>query len=247
MRPPAGGRRRSKGVGLRSGGDREPGYLLVQATLLPALGVWFRWTLEGLESIPSTGPAIIACNHIAYLDPLAVGFAIDRAGRRPRFLTKAELFADARIGWILRATHQIEVRRGTIDAAAALDRAVAALGAGEVVVIFPEGTVTTDPDLRPMPAKSGTVRLALRSRAPLIPCAVWGTANVWPKGAYKKSWRPRQDIVVRVGEPMAIEGDPESRADRYRAGEQIMDAIAALVASIKPVVPDGRRPLERPA
>lgn len=116
-----------------------------------------------------------------------------------------------------------------------------------MVVIFPEGTVTTDPDLEPMAAKSGAARLALRSQAPLIPCAVWGTANVWPKGAYSKRWRPGQDILVRIGRPMAIEGSPESKLEWQAAGQKIMEQIGILVSGLRPLVPDARRPLRRPA
>ena len=227
--------------------DWEPGYLLVRATLVPALAAWFRWNIEGTENIPRRGPAIVACNHISYLDPLAVGCAIIGAGRHPRFLAKSELFADRRIRWALNATRQIEVKRGTVHATSALDRAADALERGEVVVIFPEGTVTTDPDLAPMPAKSGAVRLALRSRAPLIPAAVWGTANVWPKGDYARRWRPGQNLLVRFGAAIEVAGDPNSRADSVEAGERIMDAIAVLVSSLKPIVPDDRRPLKRSA
>jgi 1-acyl-sn-glycerol-3-phosphate acyltransferase len=224
---------------------REPAFRLVETVLVPLLGAWFRWHLEGLDNIPGAGPAIIASNHIAYLDPLAVGYAVVRAGRRPRFLAKSELFADRRIGPMLRATGQIEVLRGTARAREALGSALSALAQGEVVVIFPEGTVTTDPDLKPMAARSGAVRLALRSRAPLIPCAVWGTANVWPKGDYRKSWRPGQDLLVRVGEPMLIEGDPDAPVAWRAAGERIMGALAGLVAGLQPVVADARRPSHR--
>ena len=215
--------------------------------LVPFLGVWFRWSIEGLGNIPPSGPVILACNHVSYLDPLAIGYAVVRAGRRPRFLTKSELFQDRRIGWILRATRQIEVRRGTTEASIALTHALDALRRGEVVVIFPEGTVTMDPDLKPMAARSGAVRLALASHAPLIPCAVWGTANVWPKGNYAKRWRPGQTILVRVGRPMEIEGSTESHAEVRAAGQMIMGQIAELVASLKPILPDRRRPLERSA
>jgi 1-acyl-sn-glycerol-3-phosphate acyltransferase len=215
--------------------------------LLPALGVWFRWTIEGSANLPQRGPAILACNHVAYLDPLAIAYAVHKAGRRPRFLTKSELFRDRRIGWALRATRQIEVRRGTVHASSALDRALDALRAGEIVIIFPEGTVTTHPELEPMAPKSGAIRLALRSQAPLIPCAVWGTANVWPKGDYAKRWWPGQDILVRFGEPLPVSGDPASRRDVKEAGERVMERIAALVSSLKPVVPDSRRPLRRSA
>jgi 1-acyl-sn-glycerol-3-phosphate acyltransferase len=220
---------------------------LVEALLLPLLRAWFHWHVEGAENIPKAGPAIVACNHVSYLDPLAIGYVVEGAGRRPRFLAKSELFADRRLGWLLRATGQIEVSRGTTRAALALERAHAALRAGEVVVIFPEGTVTTDPDLRPMAARTGAVRLALTSQASVIPCALWGTANVWPKGSYRKSWGPRQDILVRVGAPMRLEGDANSREQCRAAGQTLMEEIARLGAGLRPVVPDRRRPLGKTA
>jgi 1-acyl-sn-glycerol-3-phosphate acyltransferase len=219
----------------------EPIYRLTRSILIPWLHVWFKWNIEGLEKIPASGPAILAFNHVAYLDPLAIGYIVDRARRRPRFLAKSELFQDRRIAWVLRGCRQIEVKRGTRAAPMALDNAVEALAAGEVVVIFPEGTVTTDPDLNPMPAKSGVTRLALKSGAPLLPAAIWGTANIWPKG-YGKRWRPRQPVVARIGDPMHIHGSPDAPEDWARAGLQIMGAISALTAELRPLVPDRRRP-----
>lgn len=224
----------------------EPTYLLAKAVLKPWLKAWFRWNVEGAENIPKTGPAIVAVNHIAYLDPLIAALVVDDAGRRPRFFAKSELFQDKRIAWILRGAGQIEVKRGTREAPMALDHAFAALERGELIVIFPEGTITEDPELQPMEAKTGISRLALKSGVPVIPMAVWGTANVWPKG-YRKRWRPRQDILVRVGEPRVLEGDPESREDWRRAGAEIMEAIGVLVASIRPALADRRRPKKRAA
>jgi 1-acyl-sn-glycerol-3-phosphate acyltransferase len=225
----------------------EPAYRVVEATLFPLLGVWFRWTIEGRENIPERGPAILACNHVSYLDPLAMAYAISTAGRRPRFLAKSELFRNPILARFLRMTGQIEVERGTARAPLAFHRALEALARGEIVVIFPEGTVTTDPDLQPMAPKSGAVRLALRAQAPLIPCATWGTANVWPKGDYARSWRRGQDVLVRIGEPMTVEGDSTDPATWRRAGTEIMGEIARLVAGLKPLVADLRRPLKRPA
>jgi 1-acyl-sn-glycerol-3-phosphate acyltransferase len=218
----------------------EPIYSLAKWIVIPWAHFWFRWQIEGLEKIPKDGPAILAWNHVAYLDPLAISYVVVRAGRRPRFLSKAELFADKRIAWVLRGAGQIEVKRGTRAAPVALDQALAALERGEVVVIFPEGTVTTDPDLNPMAAKSGVARLALKSGVPVIPCAIWGTANVWPKG-YAHRWRPRQDIVVRVGDSIDISGDFDTPRDWAGAGKKIMDAIGVLLAGIKPIIPDRRR------
>ncbi len=224
----------------------EPVYLLAKGILRPWLAAWFRWSVEGLENIPRRGPAILAFNHIAYLDPFAAAYVVDRAKRRPRFLAKSELFQDGRIAWVLKGCRQIEVRRGSAAAPMALDNALRALESGEVIVVFPEGTVTTDPDLKPLPPKTGTARLALSSGAPVIPCGLWGTQNIWPKG-YAKRWRPRQHIAVQVGKPMVLRGDPQSPEAWADAGKQVMDAIAELVARLKPSVPDRRRPIKRKA
>jgi 1-acyl-sn-glycerol-3-phosphate acyltransferase len=225
----------------------EPTYLLAKAILKPWLRTWFRWTIEGDERIPRKGAAILAFNHIAFLDPFAAAYVVDNAARRPRFLAKSELFRDRRIAWILKGAAQIEVRRGTREAPMALDHAVAALDRGEIVVVFPEGTITDDADLRPMKAKTGAARLALASRAPLIPCAVWGTANIWPKGYAKHWWPPKQDVLVRIGEPMNVSGDPESREDLRTVSAEIMERISVLVASLRPAIPDQRRPARKSA
>ncbi len=224
----------------------EPTWDLAKAILKPWLSTWFKWHIEGVEHIPSRGSAIVAFNHIAYLDPLAAAFVVDKARRLPRFLAKSELFDDKRIAWVLRGAGQIKVHRGSRDAPMALDHAIKALHDGEIVVIFPEGTITTDAELNPMTAKTGLARLALETKAPVIPCALWGTANIWPKG-YRKRWRPGQDILVRVGDPLHVHGDPSSADDWRRVGEQVMEHISLLLASLRPAVPDRRRPKKRPA
>lgn len=215
-------------------------YWLAKAIVLPCMR-WFRWNIEGLENIPTRTGAILAFNHIAFLDPFAAAYAVHLAGRRPRFLAKGELFDDKRVAWILKGAGQIPVRRGTPEAPMALDDAIAALRQGEVVVIFPEGTITDDPDLHPMEAKTGLARVALASGVPVLPCAVWGTANVWPKGFAKRWWPPKQDILVRIGQPMQVNGDVDSTDDWARVGHDVMTAVARLVASLRPAVPDRRR------
>ena len=225
----------------------EPTYLLAKAIIKPWMGMWLRWTIEGDERIPQNGPAILAFNHIAFLDPFAAAYVVDRVGRRPRFLAKSELFQDKRVAWILKGAGQIEVRRGTREAPMALDHAVAALKKGEIIVVFPEGTITTDPDLRPMEAKTGAARLALASGAPLIPCAVWGTANIWPKDYAKHWWPPKQDVLVRIGEPMSVSGDPDSPDSWRSLSADIMERISVLVASLRPAVADQRRRARKPA
>ena len=227
--------------GCLTGEDVEPTYQFARLILRPWLRTWFRWHIEGDEKIPRSGPALVAFNHIAYLDPFAAAWVMDSVKRRPRFLAKQELFEDKRIAWILRGANQIPVHRGTADAPMALDAALAALERGEAIAIFPEGTITRDPDLNPMEGKTGLARLAIESGAPVIPVALWGTANVWPKG-YAKHWRPRQDICVRVGDPMHFGGRPNIPEEWHRVTEEVMDEIALLVASLRPAIPDRRRP-----
>lgn len=225
----------------------ESTYVLAKAIIKPFVATWLRFEIEGLENIPKRGPAIVAFNHIAYLDAFVSAYAVDKAGRRPRFLAKSELFADKRIAWIIKGAKQIEVRRGTRDAPMALDHALAALDEGEVIVIFPEGTITTNPDLKPMMARSGAARLALESGVPLIPAAMWGTQNIWTKGCRKHWWPPRQDVLARIGEPLQLAGQRSSPEAWRAVSAQLMDAISVLVASLMPAVPDTRRPLRRAA
>ena len=228
-------------------GERlEPVYLMTKGILKSWLRVWFRWRIEGAENIPRHGPAILAVNHIAYLDPFAAAYVVDDRKRRPRFLAKSELFGDRRIAWILRGCGQIEVRRGTANAPMALDHALDALARGEIVVVFPEGTITNDPDLNPMTPKTGAARLALESGVPLLPCAVWGTQNIWPKG-YAKHWRPRQLVLIRVGSPLDVSGDPRSPAAWAEVGEKLMSAISNLLAGLRNDLPDRRRPKKKAA
>ncbi len=224
----------------------EPIYLMTKGILKPWLWAWFRWRIEGAESIPRSGPAIVAMNHISYMDPFAAAYLVDYRKRRPRFLAKSELFQDKRIGWILRGCGQIEVRRGTATAPMALDRALDALARGEVVVVFPEGTITKDDDLNPMTPKTGAARLALESGAPLIPAAVWGSQNIWPKG-YAKNWRPRQPVLIRVGDPLDVSGDPRSRDAWAETGEKLMSAISNLLSGLRADLPDRRRPKKKAA
>ncbi len=220
----------------------ESTYLIAKGILKPFLAGWFRWNIEGLHNIPRQGPALLAFNHISYLDPLAAAYVVDKARRVPRFLAKSELFDDKRIAWILKGAKQIPVQRGTADAPMAMDNAFASLERGEIIVIFPEGTITTDPELNPMAGKTGAARLALGSGLPLIPCALWGTQNIWPKGYAKRWWPPRQDILVRVGDPMHVSGDAHSPDDWHGVTTELMARIEVLIASLRPAVPDRRRP-----
>src|SRR5688572_4092809 len=122
---------------VATGRTMEGTYKFAKAILKPWLASWFRWTIEGVENIPRQGPALLAINHIAYLDPLAACYVVDKRKRIPRFLAKQELFKDKKIAWVLRGTKQIPVHRGSADAPMALDAAIEAVHRGELIVIFP--------------------------------------------------------------------------------------------------------------
>ena len=141
----------------------ESTYLIAKAILKPWLAGWFRWSIEGVENIPREGPASLPSTTSATSTLLPPLTSSTSARRVPRFLAKAELFKDKRIAWILKGAKQIEVQRGTPQAPMAFDNAFDALRKGELIVVFPEGTITNDPDLNPMEAKTGAARLALGS------------------------------------------------------------------------------------
>lgn len=217
----------------------EAGYSLAKAILLPWFKAWFRWHFEGLENIPTSGPAIVASNHLSYFDPLAVAYGVDRSGRRPRFLAKASLFDAPFVGWVLRTAKQIRVDRGTRSAPQSLEHAEKSVADGEVIVIFPEGTTTTAPDLAPLPPKTGVARLALKTGLDVIPCAAWGGQWFWTKHLGKK-FAPGKDMWVRFGRPVSLkrwqghEDDPKAWDEVAR---YVMDEIAILLAGLKVAKP----------
>jgi 1-acyl-sn-glycerol-3-phosphate acyltransferase len=199
---------------------------------LPPLRFWFRLSHEHLDRIPPTGPAIVASNHISYLDPLTNGDAVVRVGRRPRFLAKEELFRIPIVGRALRGAGQIPVSRGRRDRSS-LDRAVAALGRGEMIVVYPEGTVTKRGDWLPMDGKTGVVRLAIATGVPITPMASWGSQAVWQK-AGKGSLKFGRPIWTTVGEPIQLpvllDGE---QAQLRELTAQVMEAITLLVADLR--------------
>ncbi|TMK22855.1 MAG: 1-acyl-sn-glycerol-3-phosphate acyltransferase, partial [Actinobacteria bacterium] len=107
----------------------EPWFQVAKAVALPPAWLWFQWRFEHLERIPERGPALIACNHASYLDPIANAYAVVKVGRRPRFLAKDDLFDIPLVGRALAGAGQIPVSRGSGDRTP-LVRAERALAAG---------------------------------------------------------------------------------------------------------------------
>lgn len=188
--------------------------------------LWFSWRFEELERIPAEGPALIACNHISYLDPFVNAEAVVRRGRRPRFLAKDQLFRIPLVGTVLRGAGQIPVSRGTGDQTP-LREAEEALAAGEVVLVYPEGTVTDRADHLPMIGKTGTVRLALASGVPVIPMASWGSQSVWQKSG-KGSLKFGRPIWTKTGPPLDFSGRAEPAQDIEALRAMTAELMAAL-------------------
>ncbi|HEY7668738.1 MAG TPA: lysophospholipid acyltransferase family protein [Actinomycetota bacterium] len=212
----------------------EPWFHVARLVCLPPIKLWFTWRFEGLEHIPPVGPAILACNHISYLDPLGNAYAALKAGRRPRFLAKDDLFEIPVVGTVLRGSHQIPVNRRN-GQRASLSDGVAALRRGELVVIYPEGTVTTRDDWMPMEAKTGMVRLALDSGAPIVPMASWGSQDVWQKSG-RGSLKFGRPVWVKAGPSIDLRGREEAREDReaLRAlTDEVMVEVADLVRGLR--------------
>ena len=195
---------------------------------------WFTWRIEGLEHIPAEGPAIVVCNHLSYLDPLANARAVMKAGRRPRFLAKDDLFKIPVVGSAFRGAKQIPVTRGSRDASP-LRAALRSLTEGEVVVIYPEGTVTSRPDHLPMQGKTGAVRLSLTSSVPVTPMVSWGGQAVWQKSG-KGSLKFGRPIWVNVGEPIdfsARAGEVNDRDALHEMTDELTAALTALAVDLR--------------
>ncbi|MDE2059584.1 MAG: 1-acyl-sn-glycerol-3-phosphate acyltransferase [candidate division NC10 bacterium] len=200
------------------------GYSIFTLGRLLCLGiakVAFRLHVGGQEFIPRTGPAILAANHVSYIDPIIIGIAI----RRPvRFMAKKELFRFPLFGWLLRQFGAFPVNRARTNLQT-FKQAISLLKAGEIVAIFPEGTRGDGVDLRP--AKPGIGLIAARTGAPVIPVFHRGTEKVFPKGA----WLPRPyRITMNFGAPCRF---VEEQAGKEQGqvmifSRTIMEKIAAL-------------------
>lgn len=208
----------------------EPVYSVARTALFPPLHYGLKWTIEGAHLVPPRGPVILASNHTSYLDPLVLAYIADRRHRRVRFLTKAELFDKKPLGFLLRQVHQIPVVRNSPSAAGSLEFAVEALGRGECVAIFPEGTISLD--LEPMAGKSGTARLAAQSGVPVTPVGLWGAHRILFKGR-KPHWRWGVAETAVVGPALRVPTDE----DVLEATDRIMSAIAACVARAREIYP----------
>lgn len=212
----------------------EPWFRFAEWTLRPPVALWFNWRYEGMEHIPREGPLLVACNHISYLDPLAHGLMLVKAGRRPRFLTKSELYGNPFMRRLLVGAHQIRVERGS-GSAAPVKAAKEALKAGEAVMVYPEATVTRNPDFTPMQGKTGIARLTLSAEVPVLPIGVWGSHAVWQRDG-ARSLKFGRPIWLKAGAPLDFsehEGQHDDPAVLRQVADAIMDELTHLVNDLR--------------
>ncbi|MGY5014992.1 lysophospholipid acyltransferase family protein [Streptomyces sp. 900105755] len=192
---------------------------------------------RGAHHLPRQGGYIVVINHTSHVDPLAYGHFQYKNGLPPRFLIKSSLFSVPVIGAALRVIGQIPVERNSHRAADALHAAAEALERGRCVAIYPEGTLTTDPDLWPGRPKTGAARLALTTGAPVVPVAQWGSHKIVPPyGNGGRRLLPRPTLVVAAGPPVDLSdfyGAELTAPVLRQASERIMEAVTSLLEEIR--------------
>jgi len=153
--------------------------------------------VRGAEHIPASGGAVLACTHVSYLDFIFCGLAGLPSGRKTRFMAKEQIFRNRIAGPLMRGMRHIPVDRAAGQAS--YREAVAKLGDGEVVGVFPEATISRSFTVKPI--KSGAVRMAAEAGVPVVPMTVWGSQRLWTKGHPKHLTQRHVPILIRAGEP----------------------------------------------
>jgi 1-acyl-sn-glycerol-3-phosphate acyltransferase len=205
-----------------------PPVLLAAKTMFRVLDNRLR--IEGTEHIPATGGAVIACNHVSYLDFIYCGLGALPAKRLVRFMAKKEIFENKIAGPLMRGMHHISVDR---DAGMASFReGIAKLKDGEVVGVFPEATISRSFTVKEI--KSGAVRMATSAKVPIIPMAVWGTQRLWTKGRPRTLTKRHVPISILVGEPIV----PAPGENRDLLTKELHTRMAALVEQAQAEYPD---------
>lgn len=221
---------------------------ILAAIILPLWSLMVRYRFTPDSRIPQKGPFILSPNHYSEIDPIVIGAAVWHLGRLPRFMAKASLFQVRGLKWILRASGQIPVERAGVatvsETGSPIGAAAELIKRQAGVIVYPEGSLTRDPDLWPMRGKTGAVRLALESGAPIYPVAHWGTQHLMPR--YGKTIKPfpRKHITVAIGDPLDLseyEGQPIDQKTVTAATEKLMNEIAKLLGELRGETPPAER------
>jgi 1-acyl-sn-glycerol-3-phosphate acyltransferase len=199
----------------------------------PVATLLFRLRYRHAERVPSTGPVLLVANHVSVLDPISCARLVFDHGRMPHFLAKESVFRGL-AGSILRSAGQIPVARYSSDAGGALSAAQDDLAAGNLVVIYPEGSVTRDPDWWPMQSRTGAARLALSTDAVVVPVAQWGPQRLHDYHTKKLHLRLRTPADYLVGEPIDLsELRAQVRAGRPLTAELLKETTDLMMGRVR--------------
>ncbi|NYJ30209.1 lysophospholipid acyltransferase family protein [Galbitalea soli] len=218
--------------------EKTPAFRVLAALILPFMYAISRYEFHHPEKLPRQGAFVLAPNHFSNIDPIVVGIGMWKLGRAPRYFAKASLFRVPVLGYFMRRTGQVPVQRSGAGRAGGdpiqAGRMIAEHGLG--VIVYPEGTLTRDPNLWPMRGKTGAVRTALEAGVPVIPCAHWGTQAIMPRYGKGISVFPRHTVQLSYGDPVDLDefrGRPLDSAMLAAATERVMDAITRLVEELR--------------
>jgi len=190
----------------------------------------FKFDFEGAENIPRKGGAILAINHTSYLDFALAGTAALPVKRYVRFMAKKELFDNKIAGPLLRGMHHINVDRS--NGAASFVTALKALESGEIIGIFPEGTISTSFEIKQL--KSGAVRMAIGAGVPIVPTIVWGGQRVFTKGVKPSFKRSKVPVSVLFGSPISYSKDSSIEV----AEKQLREVMIQMLRDVQEKYPD---------
>jgi 1-acyl-sn-glycerol-3-phosphate acyltransferase len=210
--------------------------------IYPTCSLLFRIRWRNLDRIPPTGGVLLVSNHISEADTLTMARLVWQAGRIPRFLIKSTVFDWPLVGRVVTGARQIPVHRGTRHARSSLEAASRALRDGECVIIYPEGTITQQPDYWPVAGKTGVARIILENpTVPVIPVAQWGAQRTLGRRGRLRPV-PFRRHEASIGKPLDLSGVAASG----RKGDQLTDLTALVMAAITDELatlrPDDPRP-----
>ena len=212
----------------------EPTYTPVVAfTRLVFRSLGIRFTISGEEHVPKTGGAVMAINHVGYLDFTFAGLAARKHGRLVRFMAKKEVFDHKVSGPLMRGMKHIPVDRYGVGGDS-YQLAVKALGAGEIVGVFPEATISTSYELKDF--KTGAARMALEAGVPLLPAVLWGSQRIMTKGR-KRDLTRGTPLRIVVGAPFT----PEPGADPVAVTAELKARMSVLLEEAIATYPGGPR------
>jgi len=191
---------------------------------------------HGQAHVPRSGSALLAMNHVSYLDFAIAGTALLDSNRVARFMAKKEIFDHPVAGPLMRGMRHISVDRN--NGAPSFVQALKALKRGEIVGVFPEATISRSFELKTM--KSGVIRLAMESGAPVLPTIIWGSQRLWTKRVPRNFARKSVPVIVSIGAPMYFSPteDPEAALTRLKSA---MQSLLDNAQSEYPDSPVGQR------